>query len=106
YPIFIKIKHDNIYCNYFARTEYYNESLVPLDWSSFVLSYDDIKNNLGDVINKWFEINQSEFEQPINLLIEYLNEKKRFHVNQFLMLVKAIEVFDRNNRDKDHFIIP
>lgn len=106
YPVFIKLKQGEIYCNYYAKVSYYNDQLTPKGVSEFVLNYDEVNASLGKIINKWFEISNGKFKHSISLLVEYLNDKKNISIDKFLILVKAIEVFDRSKNLNEHSINP
>lgn len=65
--------------------------------SEFLFNYNDIRQNFGDIIKKWFELN--ELLKPVTyLLFDSFYHRKKFTENRFLNIIQAIETFHRRFR--------
>lgn len=89
--------------NLFFKSNVQKSFAIDQKWHEFLLTYSDIKENLKQIIEKWYSLKE-EIIPVINLLVDSINNPLKFDENTFLNIVQAAETFHR--RFKNNLEIP
>lgn len=83
---------------YFESTSY-NEVAPKISWNDMLFRYDQVKDQLEEILAKWFS-NYETSEPAFNLYFAYKFGAQRYIDGRFLSLAQGIETLHRRNSTK------